>query len=81
MEASASFYPGGTGEIKVINERDFGNEHIASLQRNSALLEEVGEEEFLQQQTGKFFPLNIVIITDRHVFLLSGRWELTQEFI
>jgi len=40
-------------------------------------LEEIGEEEFLQQQAGKFFPLHIVIITNRHVFVLSRRWELT----
>lgn len=66
--------------MKVINEQDLGDEHISSLHRNSALLEEMGEEEFLQQQTGKFFPLNIVIITNRHVFVLSRRWELTQEF-
>lgn len=44
-------------------------------------LEEMGEEEFIQQLTGMFFPPNIVIITNRHGFVLSRRWELTQEFI
>ena len=54
--------------MKVIDEWDLGNEHIASLHRNSASLEERGEEEFLRQQTGKFFPLNIVLITDMFLF-------------
>lgn len=54
--------------MEVTSEWDLRNEHIASLHRNSALLEEMGKEEFLQQQTGKFFPLNIVIITDMVLF-------------
>lgn len=36
--------------MKVINERGLGNERIAWLHRNSASLEEMREEEFLQQQ-------------------------------
>lgn len=79
MLALVSFCSRGTGEI--IDERDLGNEHTVSLHRNSALLKEMGEEEFLHQQTGKFFLLNIVIITNRHDFVLSRRWELAQQFI
>lgn len=54
--------------MEATSKWDLGNEHIASLHRNSGSLEEVGKEEFLQQQTGKFFPLTIVIITDMVLF-------------
>lgn len=64
--------------MKVISEQDLGNEHIASLHRNPVLLEEMGEENFLQQQAGKFVLMNIVIMTNRHVFVLSSRRQLTQ---